>query len=143
MKLPGLHSKCQNLQMSTAATLWRIRLPLLALVVVALTMAGFFHVRASQVVASHCFQDELQIQLSVNGFIPSEVQHAAGTFAIAVENSNIEGEYTLRLKAADGTVVKEVQIQKGSAAWTVTLTAGEYTLTEASHPQWQCRITVE
>ena len=142
MKLPEPHSKCQNLQMSTAAP-WRIRLPLLALLVVASTMAGLFHVRASQVVASHGFQDELQIQLSGNGFIPSEVQHAVGTFAIAVENSNVEGEYTLRLKAADGTVVKEVQIQKGSAAWTVTLTAGEYTLMEASHPQWQCRITVQ
>jgi cupredoxin-like protein len=93
--------------------------------------------------ASPGVQDELQIQLSNDGFSPSEVQRAAGTFAIAVENANVEGEYTLRLKAADGTVVKEVQIQKGSAAWTVTLTAGEYTLTEASHPQWQCRITVQ
>ena len=42
-------------------------------------------------------QDELQIQLSSDGFSPSAVQHAAG----------------------------------------------EYTLTEASHPQWQCRITVQ
>lgn len=88
-------------------------------------------------------QDELQIQLSGDGFSPSEVQHAAGTFAIAVENSNVSGAYTLRLKAADGTVVKEVQVQKGSAAWTVTLSAGEYTLTEASHPQWLCRIIVQ
>ena len=88
-------------------------------------------------------QDELQIQLSSDGFSPSAVQHAAGTFAIVVENTNIDGDYTLRLKAAEGTVVKEVQVQKGSAAWTVTLAAGEYTLTEASHPQWQCRITVQ
>jgi hypothetical protein len=60
-----------------------------------------------------------------------------------VENSVISGEYTLQLKAQDGTVIKEVQVQKGSAAWTVTLSAGEYTLTEASHPQWTCRITVQ
>lgn len=93
--------------------------------------------------ASPGLQDELQIQLSSDGFSPSAVQHAAGTFAIVVENANVEGDYTLRLKAADGTVVKEVQVQKGSAAWTVTLTAGEYTLTEAGHPQWECRITVQ
>lgn len=93
--------------------------------------------------ASPGLQDELQIQLSSDGFSPSAVQHAAGTFAIVVENTDVEGDYTLRLKAADGTVVKEVQVQKGSAAWTVTLTAGEYTLTEAGHPQWECRITVQ
>jgi hypothetical protein len=98
---------------------------------------------SSASVAGDGFQDELQIQLSENGFSPTEVQLAAGTFAIAVANSNVEGEYTLSLKAADGTVVKEVQVQKGSAAWTVTLSAGEYTLTEASHPQWLCRITVQ
>ena len=89
------------------------------------------------------FQDELQIQLNGNGFTPSEVQHAAGTFAIAVENSSLENEYTLRLKATDGTVLKEIAVQKGSAVWTITLAAGQYTLTEASHPQWLCQITVQ
>lgn len=97
----------------------------------------------AMVSVSNDVQDELQIHLSVDGFTPGEVQHAAGTFAIAVHNSNVQGEYTLRLKAGDGTIVKEVQVQEGSAAWTVTLSAGEYTLTEASHPQWQCHITVQ
>jgi hypothetical protein len=89
------------------------------------------------------FHDELQLQLGSDGFTPAEVQRAAGTFAIAVVNSAIAGEYTLQLKTQDGTVLKEVQVQQGSAAWTVTLSAGEYTLTEASHPQWLCRITVQ
>jgi hypothetical protein len=92
---------------------------------------------------SEVFQDELKIQLGSGGFTPPEVQHAAGTFVILVENSAISGEYTLRLKAADGTVLKEVQVQKGSAAWSMTLATGEYTLTETSHPQWSCRITVQ
>lgn len=88
-------------------------------------------------------QDELQIQLDGNGFAPAEVQHVAGTFAILVENSNVSGEYMLRLKNTDGALIKEVQVQKGSSAWTVTLSAGEYMLTEVSHPQWLCRITVQ
>lgn len=54
--------------------------------------------------------DELQIALGGNGFTPDQVEHAAGTFAIAVENSNVVGEYTLM---------------------------------EASHPQWMCRIIVQ
>lgn len=109
-----------------------------------LSIDGPFNVHATQALAAPpVVQDELQIQLGPNGFTPTDVQRNAGTFGIAVENSSLTGEYTLRLKAADGTVVKEVQIQKGSAAWTVTLSAGEYTLTEANHSQWLCRIVVQ
>lgn len=93
--------------------------------------------------AAEGFQDELQLELGSNGFTPAEAQRAAGTFAIAVENTVFSGEYTLQLKAPDGTVIEEVQVQKGSAAWTMTLAAGEYTLLETTHPQWSCRITVQ
>lgn len=111
---------------------------------VAILTNGLSTIGTSQVYAmSVGVQDELQIQLGPDGFAPAEVQHTAGTFAILVENSNVSGEYTLRLKDTDGAVIKEVQVQKGSAAWTVTLTAGEYTLTEASHPQWLCRVIVQ
>jgi hypothetical protein len=88
-------------------------------------------------------RDELRIELSNNGFAPAEVTHAAGVFAIAVENLDIAGEYVLRLKDAGGTLVKEVSVQKGSASWTADLTAGSYTLSEASHPDWVCRIDVQ
>ena len=109
-----------------------------------LSQVGPFNVHATQALAApQVVQDELQIQLGPTGFTPTDVQRSAGTFGIAVENSSLTGEYTLRLKAADGTVVKEVQIQKGSAAWTVTLAAGEYTLTEANHSHWLCRIVVQ
>jgi hypothetical protein len=118
-------------------------LAVVVFVVIGLSTHALTRTAGAMEYASNDIQDELQIQLSVDGFTPGEVQHVAGTFAIAVHNSNVPGEYTLRLKAGDDTVVKEVQVQEGSAAWTVTLSAGEYTLTEASHPQWQCRITVQ
>jgi hypothetical protein len=133
--------------MKTPATFTRIGLfgsAIVFVVVVGLSVTGLFQLHASKVVAApHGETDELQIQLNNDGFTPSELQHSAGTFGIAVENAIVSGEYTLRLKAGDGTVVKEVQVQEGSAAWTVTLSAGEYTLTEASHPQWLCRIIVQ
>jgi hypothetical protein len=88
-------------------------------------------------------QDEIRIKLTSNGFVPGAVEHSAGTFAFAVENETLSGEYTLRLKAEDGTVLREVNVQKGSSAWSVTLQAGQYTLTEAQNPQWLCRITVQ
>ena len=111
--------------------------------VTSLTTGLFAGSAAAALGASGALQDEVRIQLGANGFTPAEVQHAAGTFAISVENSALSGEYTLRLKAQDGTVLREVQVQKGSAAWTMTLSAGEYTLTEAGHSQWLCRITVQ
>ena len=88
-------------------------------------------------------RDELRIELTSSGFTPNEVQHAPGTFAVAVENSALSGDYTLLLKAEDGTVLKEFKVQKGSSAWTVTLQTGTYTLTETDHPQWTCRIVVQ
>lgn len=88
-------------------------------------------------------RDEIRIELNSNGFSPSEVQHAPGSFAIAVENTTLSSEYKLRLKAEDGTVLNEIQVQKGSSAWTVTLQSGRYTLTEINHVQWSCAIVVQ
>ena len=88
-------------------------------------------------------RDEIKVELNANGFTPSEVQHAPGSFAISVDNKTISGEYTLNLKAEDGTVLSELQVQKGSSAWTVTLQTGRYTLTEINHSQWVCSIVVQ
>jgi len=85
----------------------------------------------------------LRIEMSAGGFTPTEVTRAAGTFAIAVENKDVEGGYTLQLKAADGTILKEVSVQKSSTGWTVELQAGSYRLVEANHPEWVCQITIQ
>jgi hypothetical protein len=144
MKLQDLDSDEQKREATSAQFGF---IGLLVAAVLFLTVIGVlnaFNSGASRVLAApEVFQDELRIDMGSSGFTPAEVQHAAGTFAIAVENSAITGEYTLRLKDAAGALVKEVQVQKGSAAWTVTLSAGEYTLTEANHPQWVCRIVVQ
>lgn len=88
-------------------------------------------------------RDEVRIELTANGFNPNQVQHAPGRFAISVENSTLSDEYMLRLKAEDGTILNEFQVQKGSSAWTVNLQTGTYTLMETDHPQWTCRILVQ
>jgi hypothetical protein len=88
-------------------------------------------------------RDEIRIELSNNGFSPSEVQHAPGSFAIAVDNVTLSSDYKLRLKAEDGTVLHEVDIQKGSSAWSVSLQTGRYTLIEVNHSQWLCSIVVQ
>ena len=113
------------------------------LVIGVVLLAVWVNTKPVAVAAAQQGRDEVRIELSSNGFSPSEVQHAPGSFAIAVENSTLSGEYKLRLKAADGTVLSEVQVQKGSSAWTVTLQTGRYTLTEVNHPQWICNIVVQ
>ena len=108
-------------------------------------LAVWANTKRTSVTAAGVLQgrDEIRIQLSSNGFSPSEVQHAPGSFAIAVENQTLSSEYKLRLKAEDGTVLNEVQVQKGSSAWTVTLQTGRYTLTEVNHSEWICNIVVQ
>jgi hypothetical protein len=60
-----------------------------------------------------------------------------------VSNQNVAGQYTLQLKDSNGTVVNEITVQQGSPGWSVDLGAGHYTLTEASHSQWVCNITIQ
>lgn len=87
--------------------------------------------------------DEIKLELTSNGFVPAQVTHASGVFAIEVENKSGLDEYTLKLISQDGTVLNEVSVHKGSAAWTVNLQSGQYSLKEVNHEQWVCTITVE
>ncbi len=88
-------------------------------------------------------RNEITVEMNSNGFSPNEIQHSPGTFAIAVDNKALAGEYTLRLSAEDGTVLSELHVQKGSSALSVSLQTGRYTLTEIDHSQWTCRILVQ
>jgi hypothetical protein len=144
MKLSELTLGKVHLKLPLLFSFTGLLIAIVCAVVLSGLTAGLFYIGPASVEASsHRYQDELRLELGSNGFTPGEVQRAAGTFGIAVENSALPGEYTLQLKAQDGTVIKEVQVHQGSVAWTVTLSAGEYSLIEAGHPQWLCRITVQ
>ena len=116
---------------------------ILAISVCVLCVSGWTNTKYSGAGAQQGGRDEIRIELSNNGFTPSEVQHAPGSFAIAVDNVTLSSDYKLRLKAEDGTVLHEVDIQKGSSAWTVNLQTGRYTLTEVNHSQWLCSLVVQ
>lgn len=116
---------------------------ILAISVCVLCVSGWTNTKHSGAGAQQGGRDEIRIELSNNGFTPSEVQHAPGSFAISVDNVTLSSDYKLRLKAEDGTVLHEVDIQKGSSAWTVNLQTGRYTLTEVNHSQWLCSLVVQ
>jgi hypothetical protein len=62
-----------------------------------------------------------------------------------VENRRTGSEaLTLRVAREGGALVREIRLAEGAreAATELELGAGTYTLSEASHPSWSCRLTV-
>jgi hypothetical protein len=84
------------------------------------------------------------IKIRSTGITPTEITRAAGVCAFTIDNESGVQEITLYLDRADGVRVSEIAIPSGVPNWgaEVNLTVGSYTLREANHPQWSCRIIV-
>ena len=89
--------------------------------------------------------EEVILTLQAEGFTPAELTRPAGRFFLSVDNRSGVEPLTLRLNQESGELVREMHIQRGTLDWReeLNLTVGGYTLTEASHPSWVCRITVQ
>jgi hypothetical protein len=87
-----------------------------------------------------------RIRVTSNGFEPAEVRRPKGPFYLLFNHSNHLPEIKLLLKRADGGKLREVGLKrngrKGRHAEFLNLPPGRYVLTEASHPEWICRITI-
>jgi hypothetical protein len=94
--------------------------------------------------AAQAAADAVMTTLSPEGFTPGQVSHAAGRFNLRVRNRSGQPEVTLRLSKAGGEKVTEVKLTDKVREWTGSfeLAAGTYTLSEAGHPDWTCRIEV-
>jgi hypothetical protein len=89
--------------------------------------------------------ETMRVTITTIGFDPDELTHPAGQVTLAVDNRSGLEEVRLRLDREGGERLVDVLVERGQLDWhdTVTLSAGHYTLTEANHPEWSCRITVE
>jgi hypothetical protein len=78
------------------------------------------------------------------GFEPSEVTLKAEPFLLAVDNRSGVHEPVFRVDRVAGDRLHEVRMAKGRLAWRqlVNLSPGDYVLTEATHPDLVCRITI-
>lgn len=90
---------------------------------------------------------QLQMQLITirpTGFDPSEISLRAEPFRLAIDNKSGLDEVTLRLSREGGSQVREKRLPRGQLKWRekINLPPGVYLLTEATHPDWHCRITV-
>lgn len=82
--------------------------------------------------------------LNASGFEPSEIAHEAGRLRIVVRNQSGEARLDLRLDGEGSSRWAERRALGEVQGWTaeVELAAGTYTITEARHPEWVCRLTV-
>jgi hypothetical protein len=78
------------------------------------------------------------------GFEPAEVTLKAEPFLLAVDNRSGVHEPVFRVDRVAGGRLYEVRMAKGRLAWRrmVDLSPGDYVLTEATHPDLVCRITI-
>lgn len=88
--------------------------------------------------------DTLVTTLTAAGFTPNQLSRAAGRLNLRVQNRSGQKEVTLRLSTSGGEKVTEAKLTEKVRDWTapVELAAGTYTLTEAAHPEWTCRIEI-
>lgn len=84
------------------------------------------------------------ITLRPNGFDPAEITRPAGEFLLTVDNRSGVHELDLRLDREGGGRQHEARTPKGKRGWNrlVNLPPGRYTLSEANHPDWVCRVTI-
>lgn len=84
------------------------------------------------------------VQLKPLGFVPREVRGTKGDYFFSVSNQSGVGEVSLRLEREQGERIHEITVKRERLRWRqrVHLTPGLYRLTEASHPDWECRILI-
>ena len=98
---------------------------------------------AAPVVARQEVEAEI-INIGPGGFEPTEIARPAGRVLLAVDNRSGEEGLVLRLEQEGGERFYEGRATRGTNALrkVVNLRPGVYTLSEANHPEWQCRITI-
>ena len=85
-----------------------------------------------------------RITIHPNGFDPEEITRPAGEVMIAIDNRSGLEEVRLRLDREGGERLVDESVSRRKLDWRkrVNLTPGQYRLTEANHPDWQCLITI-
>jgi hypothetical protein len=75
---------------------------------------------------------------------PAQLTLPAGEYLLVVENRSGVRDTTFRFDTGAGQRLVEVHDPLRRLDWRrqLDLGAGSYTLSEAAHPQWSCRITV-
>ena len=84
------------------------------------------------------------ITILPSGFQPTNITRPPGRFLIAIENRSGISVVDFQLDAEPGNRIFQVSRTWERSDWSevVNLSPGRYVLTETSHPEWQCVITI-
>jgi len=84
------------------------------------------------------------ITIRPTGFERAQITRPKGLFGIAVENRSGLTDIVLRLDQEGGPRLRQAQLSRQNLNWKdrFDLAPGRYVLTEASHPDWKCNITI-
>ena len=87
----------------------------------------------------------LPIQLRRFGFVPLEITRPPGDYLLSVGNQSGSSEIDLGFQREHLPRLFEGRIKRERLRWRqkVNLTPGTYLITEASHPDWVCRIVIK
>jgi hypothetical protein len=84
------------------------------------------------------------VTIRSSGFDPKQISRPAERFTLLVDNRSGLAVVNLRLDRVGGSRLHEVLVPREKLDWVkgLDLTPGDYLLTEASRPDWICRITI-
>ena len=88
------------------------------------------------------------LTLTQTGFFPPEFSHPKGRFILAINDRTGLPENNFILSRDTGNnkreKVKDVKVLRHQPDWNdvIDLNPGDYLITEANHPAWECRITI-
>jgi uncharacterized cupredoxin-like copper-binding protein len=106
-----------------------------------------FGAGAASAQATDKIESEL-ITLRSFGFEPAAIKRPAGEVVFVINNRSHLQDVSMTLSRVQGNKpaerVKDAGIKKGQVNWLerFNLPPGDYVLTEASHPEWKCVITL-
>lgn len=89
--------------------------------------------------------EELEVELInvlPNGFEPVEIVRPAGRFVLLFDNQSRIQPLEFRLERTGMPVVAAVDARSKTDSKVLNLPAGEYHVTEASHPNWNLKLTL-
>ena len=84
------------------------------------------------------------IAISPHGFEPAEITRPHKHFVLVIDNRSGLPEVNLRIDRERGNRLREARVPRENRHWSddLDLEPGRYVLSEATHPQWICHITI-
>ncbi len=85
-----------------------------------------------------------EISIRRYGFEPREISRSTGRFILVIANPGGRQDLDFSIHREAGEKLQSMQLPRNQRDWndSLVLAPGRYVLSEASHPNWLCRINI-